>query len=201
MTRRDGADARDPEKAARRKFLGFVGIVQPRLEDYESYAEYEVKNNEYLLAEAERRVTARLSTQQKEQSEKQVRESFLQSVRNAADTDEVIYEAITNPPAVSDAMLSVLQTSDVGLEVLKHLHNNRREATRIAGLPPIQAARELGIIEAQIKFAPKPTPPKRVSSAPEPVAPVTTTTAATIDEDNLPLDEWIRRRNKAQFGR
>jgi hypothetical protein len=64
----------------------------------------------------------------------------------------------------------------------------------------MQAAREMGILEAKLSFVPVVEPPKRVSTAPEPVKTVTPTSAAVVDEDSLPMEEYHKRRTQQEYG-
>lgn len=177
-------------------------LVEPKLDNFETYEEYERANRDYLLALAEQRVLARQRQMQKMEQERTVKTTFDQRIETAANEDPEIISIMEDPTLpVSNDMVPVLHSSDVAPQLLKWLHNNRKEAARIASLPGILAAREMGLIEAQIKFAPKPAPPKRVSAAPEPIPTVAPTTSAIVDENSLPYAEWAARRNKAEFGR
>ena len=81
------------------------------------------------------------------------------------------------------------------------MNNNREEAAKIARMEPMRAAVEFGKIEAKISSTPKPEAPKKVSAAPAPISTVQATASATVDEDNLPMDEYYKRRTKAVYGR
>ena len=50
-------------------------------------------------------------------------------------------------------------------------------------------------------MTPKPAPPKKVSAAPEPVKPLAGSSPATIDEDDLPMEEYYKRRTKQLYGK
>jgi hypothetical protein len=67
-------------------------------------------------------------------------------------------------------MAETIQTSDVGPDVAYFLGSNPKEADRIARLPPILQAKEIGKIEARLASDP---PVKKSSSAPSPISPVT----------------------------
>jgi hypothetical protein len=72
---------------------------------------------------------------------------------------------------ISPAMGEVIRGSDHGADIAYHLGNNRAEASRIARMSPLQAARELGRIEANLS-APK---ARTSTNAPPPVRPVNPT--------------------------
>jgi hypothetical protein len=68
-----------------------------------------------------------------------------------ADFDDVLAKAAKLP--ISEAMHLAIFESDRGPELAYHLASNPEEATRIAQLAPLAAARELGKIEASLPSA------------------------------------------------
>lgn len=80
-----------------------------------------------------------------------------------ADFDQVFAAAII-PPHVAQIVLE----SDQAADVAYHLGKNPAVARQIAAMNPVQAAREIGRIEAQVSL-PK---PKTQSAAPSPITPV-----------------------------
>jgi hypothetical protein len=65
---------------------------------------------------------------------------------------------------ISEVMADLIVESETGPEVAYYLGKNRHIAARIAALPPVEAAREMGRLEARLTL-PK---PKQVSSTPKP---------------------------------
>ena len=85
---------------------------------------------------------------------------------------------------------AVIETG-AGAKVLHALGKDPDEAARIAALPPMKQAVALEQLAAKLR-APKP-----VSGAPKPITPVNGKAATPSGlVDNLPMDEWVRRRNK-----
>lgn len=82
------------------------------------------------------------------------------------DFEQVAYNP--NLP-VTDVMAQTIQASDIGPDVIYWLGSNPKEASRIASMPPILQAREIGKIEAKLASNP---PVKKTSTAPAPIAPV-----------------------------
>lgn len=100
---------------------------------------------------------------------------------------------------VSREFLELATTSDASAKLLHHLGSteNMDEAARIAALPPVQMARELTRLEFKLAQTPAPPP---VSKAPAPVKPISASgNADTGLRDDLPADEWLRRRNAKRF--
>ena len=173
----------------------------PKLDQFETYEQYEAAKDEYLVQLAEKRVAAKfVETQQRQQAET-VEQTFQKRIDAAVKDDPSLVDVLRDPTLpISTHMIPVLKESENAPKLLRWLDQNREEARRIASLPPMQAAREMGIIEAKISFAPVVEPPKKVSAAPEPVKTVTPTSSAIVEEDKLPMDEYHKRRTKLQYG-
>lgn len=79
------------------------------------------------------------------------------------------YDAVTRSQEVmiTPQMLEVITDSEHGPDIAYHLGKNPAEAARIAALPPVRLARELGRIEAQVS-APRALP----KQPPAPITPV-----------------------------
>ena len=83
--------------------------------------------------------------------------------------------------------------SEKGPELLYALGKNPAESARIAALPPLQAAIELGKLETTLSQPAR----KTQTSAPEPVAPITGGSGSqTLDPERMTADEWRLWREK-----
>lgn len=106
------------------------------------------------------------------------------------------FEVINRPWSCSQPMAEAIKESDEGPAIAEHLAKNPDLAARMSELGPIQAAREIGKIEARIvadRTKPKdvskaPPPPPKVEGA-EPGLRVDTTSA---ESDKLSDSEWIK---------
>lgn len=173
----------------------------PSLDDYETFEQYERAKDDYLIQAAEYRVAQKLLQQRQAAQRQSVIQSFEQRLAKAAEEDPTIVDIRNDPTLpVSQVMAQLLTRSEASPQILKWLNSNRDEAAKIAKMDPIAAAMEFGKIEATIKSTPKPQP-KKVSSAPAPITTVQTTTPASIDEDDLPMEEYYKRRTKKLYGR
>jgi hypothetical protein len=178
-----------------------VAPVAPKLDQFETYEQYETAKDEYLLQTAEHRAMQRIQAAQAAQTVQTAEQTFQKRIDAAVKEDPSLVDVLRDPTLpISVHMIPVLKESENAPKLLRWLDQNRDEARRIATLPPMQAAREMGILEAKISFAPVVEPPKRVSSAPEPVKPVASTSSATVDEDALPMEEYHKRRTQQQYG-
>ena len=125
-------------------------------------------------------------------------ETYKDREEEARDRYEDFEQVAYNPNLpVTDYMAQAIQASDIGPEVIYHLGSNPKEAQRIAKLPPILQAKEIGRIEAKLVAEP---PTKRTSTAPAPLAPVTATRSSsgprfdTTDPrstKSMSTSEWI----------
>lgn len=171
--------------------------VLPVLDNFESFEDFETAKTNYTVARAKYEMQQEVILQQQQRRQQELRSSWEKRLETAAKTDPTVYDVVSDPSLpVSHNMGVIIQTSDLGVDILKYLNANRQEAARIATMDPIMAARELGAIEAKIRYTPPPEPPKKVSAAPEPIPTVTPTGSSVVDEDSLPTEEWIARRNK-----
>jgi hypothetical protein len=178
--------------------------VAPVLDSFETYTEYEAAKDEYLITAAEWRIRQRSLQHQQQQVQQQqtlqqiqLRQAFDKRIEDAAKEDPTIIDIVNDKTLPINRFVGdMIQQSDIAPQVLKYLHNHRDEAKTLNGMQPIQAARELGAIEARLKLSGKPAPPKKVSSAPDPIPAIKPSGAGIVDETNLPVDQWIARRNK-----
>ena len=96
---------------------------------------------------------------------------------------------------LSDSMENAIIGSEQGPEILYYLGNHVDESYNIAKMDAINAARELGKIEAKLSLAPKPT------NAPKPIPKIGSTENVDTDLDSeMPMDEWMARRNQQVSG-
>ena len=87
---------------------------------------------------------------------------------------------------------AVLETDDPAT-VLKHLGDNPDEAEDLAGLTPAQLGRRLAKLEDRLKAGAK----KQTSAAPQPLKPITGSSAGAEPDPEKDASAWIRARNKA----
>jgi hypothetical protein len=173
----------------------------PKLDQFETYEQYEAAKDKYLVQTAKYEVLAEYQRNEQSKAAATVEQAFQKRIEAAIKEDPSFVDVVRDPTLpLSVSMLPILKESESAPKMLRWLDQNRGEAQRIASLPPLQAAREMGILEAKLSFTPPPPePPKRVSSAPEPVKTVTPVSAAVVDEDSLPMEEYHKRRTEAQY--
>lgn len=113
--------------------------------------------------------------------------------REGAGAWEDITTSELNTDPAFKAMTDLFMGSEHDLEIALHLARDITEARRINALPPLQRAAELariaglfttGTTDAPPQAAPKPVPPKRVTSTPPPPSRPASAGKATIDAND-----------------
>lgn len=178
--------------------------VAPKPEQFEVY-------DDYLVAKAKHELRLELAeAAKKSQAEEdrtrvqRVQQTFQSRITAASVTDPELPTIMRDPTLpISNGMAAAIQESEAAPKLLRYLHEHRDEAERLAGLSPFAAARELGRIEAKLTETPanpNPPTPRTISQAPTPIKPVQPAGPVVVDLENLPMDEFVKRRNAAEFG-
>jgi hypothetical protein len=172
----------------------------PDINKFDDYQEYEAAKDKYLIDMTTFNVRQNIRLEAQRGMMQKIDDTFNERLKKAAETEpEVLdYKQDTTLP-VSPAMAIAIKESEKGPEIILYLGRNRNESARIASMNPFAAAKEIGRIEAGFLKAPAPTPPKVISQAPEPITTVISKGTVTVDEEKLPIDDWVARRNKAQY--
>lgn len=159
---------------------------QPEIPVHEPAEEGEIPDPRTIIEQYEARKQEQALDEQYEEREEAALERY-------DDFDQVA----KNPalPVTRDMALAI-KASEIGPDILYHLGSNPKDAARIARLPPLLQAKEIGRIEAVLTANP---PAKKISSAPAPIAPVTArnTGGPTYDTTDpraikqMTVSEWI----------
>ena len=170
----------------------------PSIDNFESpdaYAEaLAFKKAEELLAQRDR---------QKEQAV--IVEAYSEREEKARDKYDDFEDVVYNPKLrITDVMAETIQYSDIGPDLAYWLGTNPKEADRIARLPPLMQAREIGKIE--VKLADN-HPVKKTTSAPTPISPVTARSSGSPSHDTtdprsiktMSTSEWIEAERNRQI--
>ncbi len=182
--------------------------VKPRLADFDSDTAYEAAMDQYHLTrrdydskQASEKETQERAARQKQEVQLKATQKFVADIQkekaNYQDIDTVMadptFTAIVNDMPAD--LVHLIQTSDKNVALAYHLGTNLDVAERIASLPPVQAARELALLESRLEI-PK---PKTVTTAPDPVKPAngaSVNTKKPADMNQKEFEEW-RNQHKA----
>ena len=171
--------------------------VEADFEDYDDYRIAKALHKQSQSLNQREADQAKLQAQALEQQQaREVSEIWNAQVHDAKSRYQD-FDAVALSPhlAVSDTMAEVITASDVGPDVLYKLGTNPAEARRIAGLSPLEQARELGRIEASLS-RPK---PKTQTNAPDPIAPVRPKAAAVKSPDKMTMAEYRKARQTGEL--
>ncbi len=153
--------------------------LEPKPEDYEDHDEYMRASIKYGvsqgLAETKATEEAGKKVTDQAQNERKISKQYEASAEKHEDFEEIAL----NPSLPINQTVVDAAMGDNFAEILYALGKNPDEAARIASLPPLQAAREIGKIEAKITATP-PKPKPKPSEAAETIDTISTgTTPAT----------------------
>jgi hypothetical protein len=179
--------------------------------DPDKYASHE----EYIEALADWKYEQKRSSEKREEQEKSVKKSHddkvaahqkkvLEFAKKHDDFQERWNEAIEGAPASLAVYESILD-SEVGPELMDELSKDKELYVKIASMPAMQAAKEIGKIEDRIIKAQTPSgkQEKTKTKAPAPINPVgsgRSAAARDINDPDVPYQEWKKMR-EAQLTR
>lgn len=146
--------------------------VEPKEADFEDYNEFVAAKAVYTYRQADNAAKVEAAKAEAEAAEKAdksvVDEDWMEQVA-AAKVAKPDFEQVAFSAPISDEVADLIVSSDMGADVAYHLGQNHAEARRISQLSLVDAARELGRLEAKLS-APPPKP--KTTKAPPPIAPV-----------------------------
>lgn len=172
--------------------------VAPDIRSYENYEDYEKAKDHYIINRAKYQLRKEMDMERAKEQQSTIEASFKQLVAKAIEEDPEFADIVSDPSLpISNPMASLIQESEVGPQIIRWLSENREEAKQISGLDPMRAARRIGSIEATLQAKPAAAPAgKKISQAPAPIKTVTPAGATVVDEDDLPMAEYYKRRTQ-----
>jgi hypothetical protein len=183
--KRNAEAARDRIKAAGKS------VAEPKEDDYEDFDEFRAARAFWRERQRERQADVQAADEVVTQQDGKVQQeldalwaaSVVEARSSYQDFDKI---ALDTSLPISTAMAGIIKGMDQGPDVLYHLGSNPATAHRIAMLPPVEAAMELGRLEATLQ-AP---PPRQKTKAPEPINPVRGNAATQKDPTKMSPDEF-----------
>jgi hypothetical protein len=176
-------------------------VPRPSEDDFETFDDYEVAKEDWLVAKAEHRAMTKLVRQEAQRQTSASTGSWLQEA--PADLPDFLAK-VTLPvdqggAPLSSEMVEICRASKVGHQLLYQLASDPQEVARLRALPPHLMGMELSRREEKLRITPAQA--KRISDAPAPIRPLTPA-AASLNKplEELPIDEFMRERNRQQFG-
>lgn len=165
----------------------------PKREQFKTDEEYFWALNDYRI---DAKISARREAERQEESRVRQREEQQKTLRSyqqrvtAAEVKYPDFHDVVGAPSlpITDAMAAAIQLHDLGPDVAYHLGKNPSEARRIADLPPMLAAAEIGALAVTLKAKAPPQP----SKAPEPIEPVGGKNVTEKDPNRMSDEEFAR---------
>lgn len=170
----------------------------PKEDGFQDYNEYLMALGAYQAARAwderqSREIDQQIGeydqrlTEVQQQQDREVAEEWAAQVTEAR-TRYADFDKIVNDPSlpIAQHVAQMVAGSDQGADVAYYLGTHRQEAARISQLPPLEAARALGAIEARLSL-PK---PKTTTETPDPIDPVKPKATASKDPSKMTMAEY-----------
>lgn len=192
------AKADEAEQRRQRILDAGKQIAAPVEKDFEDYTEYVAAkavwrhaqqaaerdaNEAGTEAEAIRKRAEAIQQQEKQYIAETWNSQMAEARARYVDFDSV---ALSQDVPITQQMAEIITTSDMGADLAYYLGKNRALAADIAKMQPIEAARVMGRIEAQLT-APR---PRTETKAPEPISPVRGKAAASKDPAKMTMAEY-----------
>lgn len=176
---------------------------KPKADDFDTHEEYVEALTDWKLEqkEVERERLAKEKSA-KDDYQKQV-ESFQSKVKDFEkdhdDFQDVMSEVDDIP--LSFSLQDAILTSDIGPAIMYELAKNREELERISALGPVQAAREIGKIEARLSSIQKQETAQKTKTktkAPPPISPLSGSNSGSLQKrpDEMSGDEYLKWRKQ-----
>lgn len=179
--------------------------VRPKEADFQDYNEYLVALGAYTAtqkmdsrsteeieeaAQAEQARVQALKQQQKTELAQSWAEQVSEAKSRYADFEQVVYTA-----PISDTIAEMVAGSDIGADLAYYLGTHRDYAMALSNADPIEAAREIGRLEARLSL-PK---PNLQTSAPDPVTPVKPKPSGMKDPSKMSYEEFVAGRKSGKI--
>lgn len=164
--------------------------------EYRSYLEKRAE------ARAEKAAKALAERYRQEQEALSRRAKFDERVEAFAKTVEDYHDVVNDSTPVSEAMADAIMDSDEAGALMYYLGNNPDVARKLYYMTPAKAGREIQKLEDRLVAERKKAAEKPVSKAPPPTPTIeaaehaVSVSASSPDSDKLPIDQWVKRREK-----
>lgn len=200
----EGKLARERERVQRLE-AAMNGSAQPQESDFATYEEYTAAlSGWHAMRQMDNRTKAEIEreaeTHQREierieaEREREVAQGWQTQVAEAKARYQD-FEKVAFTAPISEPVAQMIAAMDSGADVAYQLGLNPAEARRISSLSPIDAAMELGRLEARLS-APK---PRTATQAPDPVSPVRPKASPTKDPSKMTMAEYAAARKAGKI--
>lgn len=169
---------------------------KPKIEEFETYDEFQEKLGEWQVEEAVRRLEEKQGKKQAEQTQSQKQAEFQGAIdsfaETAADFNEVVTAGINRglpmPITLDEVAAEFGYDANIQVRLLYELAKDEEFHELVSGSSKLKAARLLS--ERADSFAKKETP--KIPNAPKPIKPTSANTPVTRDQASMSDDEWYQ---------
>ena len=185
--------------------------VAPNIDKSETYEDYEAAREKYLIDRTKweiRQEQAEGEQRQKKAKEQEQRKAEMGRVAQNWETQKIaaqdrypdFHTAISDPSFVQTAVTDFLiRESSLAADLAYYLAKNPAEMAKLNTAAPHVAAKAIGVLENKIEKERASVVKSVLSQAPTPIETVSGGKGADdVDDDNLPIEEYIKRRNRKQ---
>ena len=166
---------------------------QSQFEDYDAYVEAltDWKTDEKIRA-FQREAAKKAGDIRAQSNESEFQAKLTEGAERYEDFEEIARNPVL---PITPGMIEILKDTDYPADIAYYLGKNIKECTMISRLSPLQAARTIGRIEAEIKTkignGRPPVPPKpKITNAPPPVQPIGSAEVVTKDPSKMTQAEY-----------
>ena len=163
----------------------------PKEEDFTDYNDFVAARAVYAYRTEDRTqavTEAEAHAKEAEEAERAAIQEEWAAQATAAKAKYADFEQVAYTAPISDEVADVIATSEMGAEIAYHLGKHPDQAARISSLHPVDAAREIGRIEARFSAPP---PPKQTTTAPPPPKPLGGA-GGDVDPSKMSMAEYTR---------
>jgi len=195
---RPGRPAEQPPPAAAPQFDPEVGQPpkQADFDDYDKYLDAKLEHErKRLKSEWRREEAVRAMTQSRDQRLSSAREKIVsEGLANYPDFEQVVMD---DAVPITPVVMEILSESEKPTELAYYLGKNRNVAIQVSRSTPVQAARILARIEAELVKSGGQSPPSpRIPGAPPPIRPVGPSNPVGKDPEKMNQREYEELRIK-----
>ncbi|MCP4935946.1 MAG: hypothetical protein GY927_17480, partial [bacterium] len=175
--------------------------VEPKIEDYESAAEWQRDFVTFTNSKAEsianKAIETRLQSMETERSQAQIDTSFNTSMDAAAEKHEDFWDVVTDPRAtfMNGPLLETVKQMPNAGELAYHINSNPAEGHKLAAMNATQMAAELGRLDATLNSQ-KPESKPNLTNAPDPPSNISGAPVAEVDLNKVGVDDYMRLRRE-----
>lgn len=179
---------------------------KPKPEDFDRHEDYETALEKWTEGKKKpEEAPKQRKNPEFEEAFAEVTDSFEEGRKRHKDFDDLV---LVDDLKITPPMVMAMADSDDPSEIAYYLGQHKDETARIAEMSPVRQAKEIAKIELKLseeKGKDKPSdkanpaqPPKKVTTAPEPVKPVSGNDASEKKLEDMNFAEFEESRNKAR---